>query len=91
MMHEHPREPVIECRRIIDDVFAYIDGQLAEADRAHFAAHVAVCARCATYLHHGERLLQCIGTRAKVQSAPPWLRRRVLDALIALEEGATDE
>ncbi|MEP6692371.1 MAG: hypothetical protein ABJD07_14515, partial [Gemmatimonadaceae bacterium] len=80
----------LECKAVIDGVFEYIEHGLDDVVMARYAAHFAVCVRCATYLKHGQQLLLCIGTRARMETAPASLRRRVLDALIELDAHTTD-
>lgn len=61
--HEHrderPRDPVtagevtgteLTCRDICDFVMAWLDGELPERERAIFAAHLALCRQCVSYL-----------------------------------------
>lgn len=40
----------IPCNEIIGFLYAYLDGELAPADRAEFDRHLAVCPSCVAYL-----------------------------------------
>ena len=41
--------PQITCRRFVEFLSAWHDGELAEGTRASFETHRAGCARCARY------------------------------------------
>jgi hypothetical protein len=74
------------CSQTIDYVFAYLDATLPASEQGLFIEHIHVCTRCATYVRHARALLECISTRDRIQCAPPKLRRRILDALVELDD-----
>jgi anti-sigma factor RsiW len=41
---------LLTCRELIAFLAAYLDDELAPAQRADFEAHLTVCARCVDYL-----------------------------------------
>ena len=74
------------CSVTIDNVFAFLDAKLPAPEQEFFIEHIHVCGRCSTYLRHARALLECISTRARIQAAPPSLRRRILDDLVELDD-----
>jgi anti-sigma factor RsiW len=42
--------PQLTCREVADFLMAYEDGELSEAARREFDAHLAVCPDCVAYL-----------------------------------------
>lgn len=38
------------CKRAIEKLMEYLDGELSAAGRAEFEAHLAICAACRSYL-----------------------------------------
>jgi anti-sigma factor RsiW len=40
----------VTCREFADFLYAYADGELAQAERAAFDAHLAICPDCVRYL-----------------------------------------
>jgi anti-sigma factor RsiW len=42
---------LLTCRELIDFLAAYVEGELAAAERAAFDRHLAVCPPCVDYLH----------------------------------------
>jgi anti-sigma factor RsiW len=42
---------LLTCREVIDFLAAYVEGELAAAERAAFDRHLAVCPPCVDYLH----------------------------------------
>jgi anti-sigma factor RsiW len=40
----------ITCRQFADFLMGYLDGEISDAERAVFDAHMAMCPPCVTYL-----------------------------------------
>lgn len=55
--------PELSCREIADFLMAYEDGELSEAVRGEFDAHLAVCPDCVAYLA-SYRATVALGKRA---------------------------
>jgi anti-sigma factor RsiW len=55
--------PELTCREIADFLMAYEDGELSEAMRREFEAHLAVCPDCVAYLA-SYRATVALGKRA---------------------------
>jgi anti-sigma factor RsiW len=68
-----------ECRRTIDALAAYVDGQLPPGERAGIERHLAACPPCrrlASDEDSGHRLLRHSATRLLNEPLPPGLRGR---------------
>ncbi len=73
------------CRELIDFLAAYLDGELAPAERSAFEAHLAVCPHCVDYLASYRTTIllekQAFGGEAEVpEEVPPELVSAILDA-----------
>jgi anti-sigma factor RsiW len=55
--------PQLTCREVADFLMAYEDGELSEAARREFDAHLAVCPDCVAYLE-SYRATVALGRRA---------------------------
>lgn len=59
-MHDQGLDTVVagvRCREVLDDLSAYLDGELDEARVAQLQAHLAGCDRCARFGGQVARLL----------------------------------
>ncbi len=54
---------MITCRDFAEFVWAYLDGEVSEAQRFEFDAHMAVCPPCVAYLDTYRRTVE-LGKRA---------------------------
>lgn len=52
---------MIECRRVVELVTDYLEGQLDESTRLEFEAHLALCSGCAEYLAQLRATLDAVG------------------------------
>ena len=59
-------DPLV-CREFVELVTDYLDGELPDAERARFEAHLAECDGCAGYLEDTRRL---VGTLRDVAEPP---------------------
>ena len=55
------REPEMACRELVELVTEYLEGRLPAAERARFAAHIADCEYCATYLDQMRQTIRTLG------------------------------
>ncbi|MBA2573935.1 MAG: mycothiol system anti-sigma-R factor [Nocardioidaceae bacterium] len=67
----------VDCREILERVYAFIDNELDNADCQAISAHLAECAPC---LHAVdlERMVKALVARSCTERAPVQLRERVL-------------
>jgi anti-sigma factor RsiW len=49
------------CDELVELVTAFLDGALSETDEGRFAAHLAACHGCATYLDQFRQTIQNLG------------------------------
>jgi anti-sigma factor (TIGR02949 family) len=71
----------VDCETVVRALWAYIDRELSDEERAAVDAHMAECDHCRAHNDFERRLVQSItALRADVRE-PDELRDRVLDAL----------
>ena len=72
------RDPLV-CREFVELVTDYLEGALADAERARFEAHLAECEGCTGYLEDMRRL---VGTLRETPEPPsdPATRESLLRA-----------
>jgi len=72
------------CREAIEQLWAYIDGELPADERQRVHDHLGVCARC--YPHHDfQKAFREFLARQSLAQVPAGLRRRVFLRLLAEE------
>src|SRR5271155_5426281 len=71
----------VECEEVRPRLDAYLDGEVAEAERALLHQHLAGCAKCGPEAAALERLRDGIRQAAPVYRAPEGLRRQLRSAL----------
>ncbi|HEY7907694.1 MAG TPA: zf-HC2 domain-containing protein [Thermomicrobiales bacterium] len=54
-------ESRLECREFVELVTEYLEGTLPPEERARFAAHIAVCEGCGTYLEQMRQTIRATG------------------------------
>ena len=69
----------ITCRELVELVSDYLDGSLAEADRARFEAHVEICDACSTYIEQ-IRATVAISGRVTEEDLQPETREGLMSA-----------
>ena len=78
-----PDEPAdLDCDEALERVYEYLDGELTEAVERAIRRHLAACARCEPRFEHERVFLEFIAQRARLEQAPPALRRRILRELV---------
>lgn len=77
---------MLSCREVIEQLWAYIDGEL-DADRMpRIEAHLDVCASCFPHYDFQRAFQQFLQAHAQ-QPMPAALRRRIFMSLLAEETG----
>lgn len=79
---------MLSCREAIEQLWAYIDGELDEAGREKLRAHLDVCASCFPHYDFEQAFHEFL-RRHGTDTMPPALRRRVFLSLLAEESGAS--
>jgi anti-sigma factor RsiW len=73
------RRRAIACRQAVELMAEYLEGTLAEGDRARLEAHLADCPHCTEYL---VQLRDVVGAAGRVE--PDDLPDEAVDELVAL-------
>jgi mycothiol system anti-sigma-R factor len=73
--HETP------CGEVLQRVFEYLDGEMAELDCAKIQAHLAECARCLDEYQQDELLKAIVRRSCACETAPEDLRSRILASI----------
>lgn len=73
------------CRRLVEDVTAYLEGSLSAETVALVEAHLADCPHCTEYLAQMRRTIAMSGALGEqdIDAMPAELRTRLLDAFRA--------
>jgi anti-sigma factor (TIGR02949 family) len=82
------------CDEAIARIYEYLDGELTVEVEARVRAHLVACHECEPAFEHERVFLEFVAQRARLVAAPPALRRRILDQLMAQERrraGLPDE
>lgn len=79
----------LTCAQAIEKIYEFLDGELTPAAEEGIRTHLAVCRHCYPNFRHEEVFLRFIEQRARIEKAPPELRRRIMQLL--LDEEASRE
>jgi anti-sigma factor RsiW len=60
----------LTCKSFIELVTAYLDGELPEAERRRFEAHLEDCPYCTTYLEQMRQTIRMVGQLSEASLAP---------------------
>jgi anti-sigma factor (TIGR02949 family) len=71
----------LDCETVVRALWAYLDRQLGDDERAAVDAHLAECADCRAHTDFERRLIDSIAAFRSDIPNPDELRDRVLDAL----------
>jgi anti-sigma factor RsiW len=52
---------LLPCRELVELVTDYLEGMLAEPDRARFEGHIGACGHCAAYVEQMRMTLTVVG------------------------------
>lgn len=77
-----------DCQAAVDRLYDYLDGELTDADAGRVREHLAACAHCFEFFDFEAAFLRFLEARRQATGAPPALRRRILEDLLA--EGDPD-
>lgn len=69
----------LTCREMVELMNDYLEGTLAEGERARFEAHISSCDPCTTYLAQVRQTIRLTG-RLTEESVPPGVRDELLHA-----------
>lgn len=79
----------LPCRRVMDRLWEYLDGELEGAGAERIREHLDLCARCLPEYDFREAYLRYM-RRCAGQRVPPGLRRRVFEAILEEERRASE-
>lgn len=80
----------LTCAQAIEKIYEYLDGELTPQVEEGIRAHLAVCRKCYPNFRHEEVFLRFLEQRARIEEAPPDLRRRIMKMLMD-EEAAREQ
>jgi mycothiol system anti-sigma-R factor len=71
----------VDCETVVRALWAYIDRELGDAERAAIDAHLTECADCRAHTDFERRLVESIAALRSEGVERDELRQRVLEAL----------
>jgi mycothiol system anti-sigma-R factor len=77
--HETP------CGEVLQRVFEYLDGEMAELDCAKIKTHLEECSGCLDEYQQDELLKAIVRRSCACESAPEQLRTRILATITTLQ------
>jgi anti-sigma factor RsiW len=75
----------LTCREMVELMNDYLEGALAEAERARFEVHLSTCDACTTYLAQVRETVRLAG-RVTEESVPLDVRDQLLHAFRSWKE-----
>lgn len=82
MAHDDPTPRDLTCRELADFVMAYLDDELAPAERRDFEAHLAECPDCIAYVRSYRATVELGRTRGG-DDAVPEMPEDLVEAILA--------
>ncbi|HEY9428850.1 MAG TPA: zf-HC2 domain-containing protein [Gemmatimonadaceae bacterium] len=79
----------LTCAQAIEKIYEFLDGELTPQVEEGIRAHLAICRKCYPNFRHEEVFLRFVEQRARMEKAPPELRRRIMQMLMD-EEAARE-
>ncbi len=79
----------LTCAQAIEKIYEFLDGELTPQVEEGIRAHLAICRKCYPNFRHEEVFLRFLEQRARMEKAPPELRRRIMRMLMD-EEAARE-
>lgn len=67
-----------ECRRVVDQIYAYLDGELEAFEVERLRAHLEDCPPCVTEYERDQLLKALIRRSCACEPAPATLRMQIL-------------
>ncbi len=83
MSDQHPTS----CREAVEQLWAYIDGELSEDQQEQVHEHLVACNGCYPY-YDFQKAFRAFLRRSSKETVPPALRRRIFLRLLAEESSA---
>mgnify|MGYP001031048911 CR=1 FL=1 len=74
----------MECEQCMDEISAYLDGELSEAKVGQIRSHVAVCAACAQELHGLEQATLFVDSRLGDLEPRPQIWQKIREEISIL-------
>lgn len=71
------------CDEVLERVHEFLDGELAPEAASQVQRHLTACASCFPRFEHERAFLAFLHRHARIEQAPPSLRRRVFLALLS--------
>lgn len=71
----------MNCREAFDRLYEYLDRELTPEVEAKVREHLHDCRPCVEHFDAEQAFLKFVEARCKSRSAPPELKRRILDEL----------
>ena len=69
------------CHEFVEELYAYLDGEVSEADCSAIQAHLDECGPCMEEYQRDARLKELIRRSCACQPAPTELRRRIVTSI----------
>lgn len=79
-----PRQ--IDCRKALDRLYEYLDGELGEVRAEEVRAHLDMCAPCLRISRFETAFLRFLEARSRTRGAPEHVKKRVLEHLLFSED-----
>jgi mycothiol system anti-sigma-R factor len=75
------KEHATPCGEVLQRVFEYLDGEMAELDCAKIKTHLDECSGCLDEYHQDELLKAIVRRSCACETAPDDLRSRILASI----------
>ncbi|MBA3303770.1 MAG: mycothiol system anti-sigma-R factor [Actinomycetota bacterium] len=75
-----------DCSAALEELYGFLDGELTAARRADIRHHLDHCSDCVETFEFETELRLVISSRCKGDVVPDRLRRRVVEAIAALDD-----
>lgn len=76
----------IDCQEALENLYAYLDGELDDVREEEVRAHLDQCAPCLGVSRFETAFLRFLEARARSKGAPEHVRKRVLAQLLFTED-----
>jgi anti-sigma factor (TIGR02949 family) len=67
----------VDCNALLERLWAYLDGEVDEAEYLHLEEHIARCLGCRHHADFEVRLREIIQTKCRGEQAPARLREEL--------------
>lgn len=71
-------EDDVDCRTVVEQIYAYLDGELAELEVARLKAHLEACPPCVTEYERDQLLKRLVQRSCACEQAPTTLRAQIM-------------